>query len=393
MENRPPLEISTITPESPESSTSIKIEKDNQIFLLIIEYDKSNIILKITEENNLPNLLYSKTMTLSYIKAIHKLFSGINTTQDFIDFINAAYEYKKLSIEIKEDKLIINIISEYLFKQENVEIILLPQQLKVNDIIKNLSHELSLLKEKIKNIEEKFDKGNHNSNLENKIQEIIDKQNIEINLLKEEIKNIKEENESLKEKNKELSNKIEKIILKNEIIDINSTILNDEEFSFIFSAIKERCKKRIIKINKLYQATKDGGDPSIFHKKCDNHPNTLTLIKSAGNRRFGGFTQEIWNQTKEKWKNDENAFIFSLDKRKVYPYKKDGRAIFCRETYGPCFGFGFDIGIDGDPIKGKNLKTYKSSSSYEYGSDSVLSEDTNYSGINAIDYEVFEIKF
>lgn len=127
MENRPPLKISTITPESPESSTSIKIEKDNQIFLLIIEYDKSNIILKITEENNLSNLLYSKTMTLSYIKAIHKLFSGINTTQDFIDFINAAYEYKKLSIEIKEDKLIINIISEYLFKKENVEIILLPQ--------------------------------------------------------------------------------------------------------------------------------------------------------------------------------------------------------------------------------------------------------------------------
>ena len=126
---------------------------------------------------------------------------------------------------------------------------------------------------------------------------------------------------------------------------------------------------------------------------CDNIPNTLTLIKSAGNRRFGGFTQEVWNQTKEKWKSDKNAFIFSLDKRKVYTYKKDGRAIFCKETNGPCFGFGFDIGIVGDPINGKNLKTYKSSSSYEYGSDNTLSEDRDYSGINAIDYEVFEIKF
>ena len=54
----------------------------------------------------------------------------------------------------------------------------------------------------------------------------------------------------------------------------------------IEKAIKERMKKEIKEIKKLYQATIDGDEPSIFHKKCDNIPNTLILYKSAGQRRF-----------------------------------------------------------------------------------------------------------
>jgi hypothetical protein len=81
-----------------------------------------------------------------------------------------------------------------------------------------------------------------------------------------------------------------------------------------------------------------------------------------------------------------------LDKRAIYPYNNDGKAIYCFKEHGPCFGFGFDFGIVGDPIKGKNLKTYKSSS-YNYGGNSALSEDIDFDGINAIDYEVFEIIF
>ena len=54
----------------------------------------------------------------------------------------------------------------------------------------------------------------------------------------------------------------------------------------IEKAIKERMKKEIKEIKKLYQATIDGDEPSIIHKKCDNIPNTLILYKSAGKRRF-----------------------------------------------------------------------------------------------------------
>ena len=47
----------------------------------------------------------------------------------------------------------------------------------------------------------------------------------------------------------------------------------------IESAIKQRINRKIKGFKKIYQATKDGGDPENFHKKCDNIPNTLTLFK------------------------------------------------------------------------------------------------------------------
>ena len=89
--------------------------------------------------------------------------------------------------------------------------------------------------------------------------------------------------------------------------------------------------KEIKEIKKLYQATVDGGEPSIFHQKCDNIPNTLTFIKSSGNKRFGGFTSRVWNSKKGGYKQDDNAFVFSIDKQKIYPNKKgsEDRAIFC----------------------------------------------------------------
>ena len=51
-------------------------------------------------------------------------------------------------------------------------------------------------------------------------------------------------------------------------------------------------KKNIKNNQKIYQASKDGDTPEIFHTKCDNINNTLVLYKSEGNRRFGGFASE-----------------------------------------------------------------------------------------------------
>ena len=48
----------------------------------------------------------------------------------------------------------------------------------------------------------------------------------------------------------------------------------------------ERINKRILDIKKLYQASIDGGDAEIFHKKCDSIPNTLVLIESNDNRKW-----------------------------------------------------------------------------------------------------------
>ena len=173
--------------------------------------------------------------------------------------------------------------------------------------------------------------------------------------------------------------------------------MKNEEFDIIKNAIESRMNKKIKEIKKLYQATIDGGETINFHSKCDNIPNTLTIIKSKGNRRFGGFTSNTW-ESNLLFKDDKNAFIFSLDKNQIYSYKNDHFSIFCCRGFGPTFGYNeikntWTLGIEGNPIKDKKLYTYESdSNSYEfYGDKNALSEDGKRNYIYAEEYEVFQI--
>ena len=215
--------------------------------------------------------------------------------------------------------------------------------------------------------------------------------------LEERIKKLEAENKEIKKEIEELKKIIEPIQKKfNESVKINrhifnnnSTILQNNEFDLIHLAIKSRLNKSVKELKKLYQATIDGDGPINFHSRCDNIPNTLVLIKSAGNRRFGGFASEIWESpTSGKYKDDKNSFLFSLDKQKIYSYKNDGKAIRCRKDYGPCFGYGPKIGIYGDPLKQQNLYSYKYYNSYDID-DAFLEKNSDY----AIDYEVFQVIF
>ena len=113
----------------------------------------------------------------------------------------------------------------------------------------------------------------------------------------------------------------------NELIypEIKSVIIEKKEEDFVLSEIEKRMNKKIKKIKKIYQATIDGGDTKNFHLRCDFVPNTLVLIKSLAQRRFGGFTPIPWrseNIVAEIKDNRNQTFIFSLDNKKVYSLKK-----------------------------------------------------------------------
>ena len=54
-----------------------------------------------------------------------------------------------------------------------------------------------------------------------------------------------------------------------------------------------------------------------------------------------------------KFKDDKKLFLFSLDKRKIYSYKFNGKAIYWHKGYGPTFGSGFTIKIGGNAINEK----------------------------------------
>ena len=105
----------------------------------------------------------------------------------------------------------------------------------------------------------------------------------------------------------------------------------------------------------LYRGTRDGFEANDFHSKCDDHPNTLTIIKASGTSFiFGGFTSVHWYNhfhfyihfrpiyITSDYKSDSNAFLFSLTNRDNQPCKmrniKTQYSIFCYSKYGPIFG-------------------------------------------------------
>ena len=199
---------------------------------------------------------------------------------------------------------------------------------------------------------------------------------------------------------KEEIEEIKKIIepINQERIKYNkSVIMKEDEFNLIRSAIKSRMNKEIKELKKLYQATIDGDGAINFHSKCDNIPNTLVLIKSAGNRRFGGFTSQVWESNNGEFKDDKNAFLFSLDKQKIYSYKNDGKAIYNYKNYGPTFGNLHTLWIGNNAIQPKkNSYTNESYSDCSFnfnGDNNALSEDGRASHIFIAEYEVFQVIF
>ena len=222
-----------------------------------------------------------------------------------------------------------------------------------------------------------------------------------MNIIKEENNELKIEIDKIKKENNEVKFKIEnqnkKISYLNKYIIIHefkSVIIKDDEKDMIFKEIENKMNKSIKEIKNLYQATIDGGDPINFHKKCDNIPNTLVFIKSEGNRRFGGFTSIPWKSEKigiYLKDTEKKTFIFSLDNKELYDLEENRPAVYHNKKYGPCFGEGFDIGIEGNPIKEKTLYTCQTGC-YDYKGNN-LSEYEFPNNIMAIEYEVFQIIF
>jgi len=112
------------------------------------------------------------------------------------------------------------------------------------------------------------------------------------------------------------------------------------------------------KWNLIYRASQDGFEASQFHAKCDDKSNTLVIIKSENDNIFGGYTEQSWSG--QDYKNDENAFIFSLINKLNKPSKMkcfdSKRAIFCNSDFGPNFG-SYDIEI----FNNSNTNSYSNS--------------------------------
>jgi hypothetical protein len=134
-----------------------------------------------------------------------------------------------------------------------------------------------------------------------------------------------------------------KMNLEDQMLTIQDTRLEIVRGDIIQNAVelellsRKICKKRRkIILNLLYKAKVDSDKAEAFHNKCDFAKSTLVLVKSANGKRFGGYTTCDWKGNNIE-KKDENAFVFSLDKMKIYDIIPGEDAIGCYPKYGPVF--------------------------------------------------------
>ncbi|MCQ2821662.1 MAG: TLD domain-containing protein [archaeon] len=330
----------------------MEYSENNIRFNIKTEVVSGDLIIEIKEgEDEKRSGNYKGIFNLTKIKSLNKMFKMYDSVEEFkTDFLDKGISNKKIKLTKAEDKLKLELNFVGAFNENQTaefELILIEE--KPEDLIKKLS-------EKVRQLEE-----------ENKE-------------LKEEIKKIKEGKNSTGGGN-----------LNVEFSQGKSKILEDKDIELINAGITSRLSKRVKGLKKIYDAKVDGDKASDFHSHCDNIANTLTLIHSDQDYKYGGFTTQTWNDIYD-YKDDKNAFVFSLNKRKIYGIKNDEKAIYCKDDFGPTFGGGHDILVRSDFLKEANscTETFIYGHSYD-GSDYQLGPYNDRTWIKLVDLEVFEV--
>ena len=226
---------------------------------------------------------------------------------------------------------------------------------------------------KIRRVEkqEKTEKKPENKNIE--IKNEINKEIIED---KKDEKQIEENKEEIKIVEKE--EKIEQNIVNGEIIH------NIEELEMLIRNINKSSHK--MTLNLIYKASADSDKAIDFHNKCDKAKNTIVLIETDKGKRFGGYTSVSWEGNCED-KIDDDAFVFSLDKMKIYNIIPGEKAIGCYPKFGPVF-LGCQIKIFDNAFK-RGGTTFEKGLNYNTTEDYELTDGDR--EFNVKDVEVYEV--
>ena len=168
---------------------------------------------------------------------------------------------------------------------------------------------------------------------------------------------------------------------------ISNIIKNEDELSLVTQKIQTYYNKyKNINYENLFFSKLDGDKAITFHQKCDKAKCSLVLVMDDDGNRFGGFTMRSWNG-KNIQKKDEKAFVFSVDKNKIYPVLPDEVAIGCYPNFGPIF-FGCQIRVY-DNFFNKGGSTYLRGLNYATEEDYELTNGKQTFGIKEL--EVYEV--
>ena len=329
---------------------------------------------KITELTNLINSYRSKIAVLQSQKNANELES---LRAENARIKQQLAEIGKLRKDVAEAQYLRNQLSEYeILKQKAAQVDSMKSQLSEINNLKMKIAELSGLKsrmDEMRRLKEEINRlNNYNTNSN------------EINNLRAQIAQMENMKQQLQQKaqltsmNKKTETKMSKTVIKGDIIH------DLKELEMLTRKINKSNNKIIL--NLLYKATADSDNASSFHQKCDKAESTLVLVESDKGKRFGGFTSRNWRGEGEE-KKDPNAFVFSLDKMKIYDNIEGEDAIGCFPQCGPVF-MGCQIRIYDNAFKNGGT-TFERGVNYETEEDYELTGGERAFGIKEI--EVYEV--
>ena len=301
--------------------------------------------------------IYQDIYTLAELKNNNKGFEFFDLFEFKKAFINAIKEEKYELLLIK-NILILELDTLNIFGTKNSCKLIIRSSSDSNAISNNQLKELfdvnnnkitnnSKITENEKNntpttpITKKCDNKNQNNLL-------INKKRLRSNELKNKIiyeDNIpslpsSEENKSQNESTDSCVTKLYKDIIslpefQPDTLSKESKILDSyDEEDLIENAISTITKNK--KYRLLFRASRDGDKANTFHSLCDKYSNLIILIKTKKGARFGGYTSSKFRSSAHL-KFDNNAFLFSLDNKKVFNIIPGEYAIYCYDNTGPCF--------------------------------------------------------
>ena len=414
--------VDEYTVEGEDTQYNFKISLvDNKINLQLTEISETKL-----------GKNYEGEFTLEELRQINRVFHLTNTIYEAQDEFKKAVEKQKIALS--ENEAYVNIMFHMVLGTDNSPfVIALPRNegariMKLeqdNDMLKlerdNLFNKLEILKrntnEILQNTNELENENNKLIDMVEKVEEEMDlsvpikpinpsqslniapplpQQNQNINTnnsinMNKFLKNQKIENNppSFSQKNpsniqpKPVQKKPQFKKLKNGII--SNIIKNEGELALVTQRIQSNLNKNIF-YNNLFFSKIDGDKASTFHQKCDKAKRTLTLVMDNDGNRFGGFTMRSWTGTNIQ-KKDEKAFIFSVDKNKIYPVLPDEVAIGCYPNFGPIF-FGCQIRVYDNFFK-KGGSTYLKGLNFATDEDDELTNGKQMYGIKEL--EVYEV--
>ena len=345
------LEYNFILEEITKNDNDNSIPIRNQYEIIIENYSNKTLIIKLYEiTNDLTIIKYSNILSLEYfinqstyikclslmskkpytIKNIYKLIKDKLDNEKIKNNNNIIYKKKFTNFKIiKSNK------KENQNKNDNIyiHIYILLCNFKKEKIILELN--------KIKTY------SNKKQNIPKIINELLEQN---YNMI-DDINNMESDLQYLSESKINFLTTLKKcdayygqsIKMKMDFMDkgIDSDIFKSkEDYDFIVNNISKRINKKIKEIKQIFKASSNGDNINAFHDSCLYIQNILVLILSDEKKCFGGFTQAEFDNN-NRYKYDENAFLFSINNKEIYPilnrYKK--MAINCYDDlYISVFG-------------------------------------------------------